>query len=38
MSDDGTGSGIKIPSMLISKADGEILKNFLLKQDPEDAK
>ena len=30
MSDDGTGAGIRIPSMLISKSDGEILKNFLI--------
>jgi hypothetical protein len=29
MSDDGTGAGIRIPSMLISKQDGKILKNFL---------
>lgn len=29
MSDDGTGSGIRIPAMLISKKDGEILKQFL---------
>jgi len=29
MSDDGTGAGIRIPSMLISKKDGQILKNFL---------
>lgn len=29
MSDDGTGAGIRIPSMIISKKDGQILKNFL---------
>ena len=29
MSDDGTGMGISIPSLLIGKGDGEILKNFL---------
>lgn len=29
MSDDGTGAGIRIPSMLISKKDGKILKDFL---------
>ena len=34
MSDDGTGAGIRIPSMLISKKDGEILKEFLRKSDP----
>jgi len=28
MSDDGTGSGIRIPSMLISKKDGERLLNW----------
>jgi hypothetical protein len=36
MSDDGTGAGIKIPSMLISKKDGEKLKNFLLNSDKSD--
>ena len=30
MSDDGTGAGIRIPSMLIGKKDGDVLKNFLL--------
>lgn len=29
MSDDGTGMGIMIPSLLIGKGDGEILKKFL---------
>jgi hypothetical protein len=29
MSDDGTGAGIRIPSMLISKTDGEKLLSFL---------
>ena len=29
MSDDGTGAGIRIPSMLIGKADGEKLIDFL---------
>jgi len=29
MSDDGTGTGIRIPSMLISQHDGEILKEYL---------
>ena len=29
MSDDGTGSGIRIPSVLISKADGQILTDFM---------
>lgn len=29
MSDDGTGAGIRIPSMLISKQDGDILMEFL---------
>lgn len=38
MSDDGTGTGIRIPAMLISKRDGQILKDFLKKQDPEVAK
>lgn len=29
MSDDGTGMGINIPSLLIGKSDGKILKDFL---------
>ena len=33
MGDDGTGSGIRIPSMLIGKSDGQILKDYAkLKQ------
>lgn len=35
MSDDGTGAGIRIPSMLISKKDGKILKDFLKTASPE---
>lgn len=35
MSDDGTGAGIRIPSMLISKKDGKILKDFLKTATPE---
>lgn len=35
MSDDGTGTGIRIPAMLISKKDGEILKNFLTQRNRE---
>ena len=31
MSDDGTGTGIRIPSMLIGKKEGQILKDFLMK-------
>ncbi len=31
MSDDGTGSGIRIPSMLIGKNDGNKLMSWLLK-------
>jgi hypothetical protein len=30
MSDDGTGTGIRIPAMLIGKKEGKILKDFLL--------
>eukprot|EP00351_Strombidinopsis_sp_SopsisLIS2011_P004155 CAMPEP_0116879630 /NCGR_PEP_ID=MMETSP0463-20121206/11445_1 /TAXON_ID=181622 /ORGANISM="Strombidinopsis sp, Strain SopsisLIS2011" /LENGTH=39 /DNA_ID= /DNA_START= /DNA_END= /DNA_ORIENTATION= len=26
MSDDGTGNGIRIPSLLVGKSDGEMLK------------
>jgi len=29
MSDDGSGAGIRIPSMLISKADGAKLTDFI---------
>lgn len=29
MSDDGTGGGIRIPSMLISTNDGKVLTNWL---------
>lgn len=35
MSDDGTGTGIRIPAMLIGKKEGQILKDFLTKQTPE---
>jgi hypothetical protein len=35
MSDDGTGAGIRIPSMLISKKDGKLLKDFLRLASPE---
>lgn len=35
MSDDGTGSGIRIPAVLISKADGEKLRNFLINKPKE---
>jgi hypothetical protein len=35
MSDDGTGTGIRIPAMLIGKKEGQILKDFLLKQTAE---
>jgi len=31
MSDDGTGSGIRIPSMLIGKEDGKWLVSFMEK-------
>jgi hypothetical protein len=31
MSDDGTGGGIRIPSMLISESDGATLKYWLGK-------
>ncbi len=38
MSDDGTGTGIRIPSMLISKADGQRLKEFLKKAGEDESK
>jgi len=31
MSDDGTGNGIKIPSFLIGKSDGDMLKEYIHK-------
>lgn len=37
MSDDGTGSGIGIPAILISETDGEKLKAFLSTSDKETA-
>lgn len=36
MSDDGTGGGIRIPSMLISRTDGDILMNWLTNASPSD--
>jgi hypothetical protein len=36
MSDDGTGGGIRIPSMLISKPDGELLLNWIKTATPQD--
>jgi hypothetical protein len=36
MSDDGTGGGIRIPSMLISKTDGQILLDWMNKASPSD--
>ena len=35
MSDDGTGTGIRIPAMIISKEDGKKLKSFLLQANPD---
>ena len=29
LGDDGTSAGIRIPSLLISKKDGDILKNWI---------
>lgn len=38
LSDDGTGAGIRIPAMLISKSDGEALINYIIgTQDKETA-
>lgn len=36
MSDDGTGAGIQIPSMLIGKTHGDILKDFWNEASDED--
>jgi len=33
MGDDGTGTGIRIPSMLIGKDSGKILKDFTVASD-----
>lgn len=33
MGDDGTGTGIRIPSMLIGKDSGKILKDFAVTSD-----
>lgn len=33
MGDDGTGTGIRIPSMLIGKDSGRILKDFTVTSD-----
>ena len=33
MGDDGTGTGIRIPSMLIGKESGKILKDFAVTSD-----
>lgn len=36
MSDDGTGGGIRIPSMLIGKTDGRKLIDFLKRASEEE--
>jgi hypothetical protein len=36
MSDDGTGGGIRIPSMLIGKTDGRKLIDFLKRASDEE--
>lgn len=36
MVDDGTGNGIRIPSMLISKDDGDIIKTYIKKNSKKD--
>lgn len=38
MSDDGTGMGIRIPSLLIGNKDGQKLKDFMSKASPEEVK
>ena len=38
MSDDGTGAGIRIPSVLIGNADGQKLKKFIETASAEDVK
>mmetsp|Transcript_6587 Transcript_6587/g.4752 ORF Transcript_6587/g.4752 Transcript_6587/m.4752 type:complete len:112 (+) Transcript_6587:338-673(+) len=36
MSDDGTGQGIRIPSMIISQKDGRVIKNWAKSASKED--
>ncbi len=36
MSDDGTGGGIRIPSMLVGKTDGKKLMEFVKKGSDQD--
>ena len=36
MSDDGTGAGIRMPSMLISRQDGQVILDFLQTASEED--
>lgn len=36
MSDDGTGAGIRMPSMLIGKSDGKILIDFITTASKEE--
>lgn len=36
MSDDGTGGGIRIPSMIISKRDGKRLIDFIKRASDEE--
>ena len=38
MSDDGTGAGIRIPAMLVSKNDGEKIVDWLTTNSEEEAK
>jgi extracellular elastinolytic metalloproteinase len=36
MVDDGTGAGIRIPSIMINKKEGEIILGFIGKATPEE--
>lgn len=38
LSDDGTGAGIRIPSMLINRKQGELLKSHLVKASAQELK
>jgi E3 ubiquitin-protein ligase RNF13 len=38
MSDDGTGGGIRIPSMIISQSDGKRLTDFILRASEDELK
>ena len=36
MSDDGSGAGLRIPSLMVSKGDGDKLMKFMQEATPEE--